>query len=129
MKKVLSMIMVLALCLSLCACGNNKEKVKNSLQGTWKAKWSSEGKNLSRYYSFEGESYTTGGVAYFGELEVETGIFEINDSCIHLIPDDGSEPIDLVYTFDKTSGEIELWWADEIPFEKVGENSAVAEEK
>jgi hypothetical protein len=76
------------------------------------------GKSISRYYTFKGETYTTGGVAVLGELETETGTFEINGSTIKLIPDDGSEPNELDFTYNEKTGEITLWWNDDVQFEK-----------
>ena len=104
------------MCFSLVACGGNK--VSDALQGSWVANWSFMGNKLSRYYTFKGDKYTTGGVAALGELETSTGTFEIKGSKIHLIPDDGSKGRDLDFTFNETTGEITLWWNDDVQFEK-----------
>ena len=114
MKKIIAILLLIVVCFSFCACGN----VKNALQGSWIAKWSVMDTELSRYYTFKGNTYTTGGTAMFGELDVVTGTYEIKDSTIHLIPDDGSEGGDLVYSYDNKTGKITLWWSDNIQFEK-----------
>lgn len=118
MKKALSLILVLVMCLSLVACGSNDKEISNALQGTWVAKWTAMGNNLSRYYTFKGETYTTGGVAALGELDTETGKFEITGSTIKLIPDDGSNPSELDFTFNEKAGEITIWWNNDVQFEK-----------
>lgn len=110
--------MVLVLLLSLCACGSSKSDVKDALQGTWTASWTASGQKISRYYTFKGNSYTTGGVALFGELEPETGTYEVKGSTIKLVPDDGSEGGGLDYTYNKNSGTVSLWWNDDVQFER-----------
>ncbi len=118
MKRIMSLLLVVVMCLSLVACGGNDKEISNALQGTWVAKWTAMGKSISRYYTFKGETYTTGGVAVLGELETETGTFEINGSTIKLIPDDGSESNELDFTYNEKTGEITLWWNDDVQFEK-----------
>ena len=73
---------------------------------------------MSRYYTFKDDSYTTGGTLISGDLDPETGTFEVKSDTIHLIPDDGSSESDLDYTYNKSSGTITLWWNDDVQFEK-----------
>ena len=119
MKKFIALLCIFILCVSLVACGGDeKDKIHDELQGTWTAEWNYKGTNINRYYTFKGDKYTTGGSAVFGALDIETGTFEIRESTIHLIPDDGSDENDLDYTYNKSSGKITLWWNDDIQFEK-----------
>lgn len=117
MKKTIAILLVLVICVSLGACGSDKEAVKNALQGSWTAKWTNQGTQISRYYTFKGNTYTTGGVAFFGELETETGTFEVMDTCIRLTPDDGSSATELDYTYNEKTGIVSLWWNDDIQFQ------------
>lgn len=117
MKKPIALLLVMVICLSLCACGGNQEEVKNALQGTWTAKWTYAGTQISRYYTFKGNTYTTGGVAIFGEVQTETGTFEVMDTCIRLTPDDGSSAIELDYTYNEKTGIVSLWWNDDVQFQ------------
>lgn len=118
MKKIIAILCILILCISIIACERTDAKIHDALQGSWVAKWTAAGKNIERYYTFKGNTYTTGGTALFGKLETETGRFEIRDSTIHLIPDDGSDGKDLDYTYNKDSGTITLWWNDDVQFQK-----------
>lgn len=118
MKKILSIILVMVMCLSLCACGSKTDKIKDAMQGTWVAEWTAIGKNISRYYTFKGNKYTTGGDAALGELATETGTFEITDSVIKFTPDDNSEHKDIEYSYNEETGEIILWWNDDVQFQK-----------
>lgn len=118
MKKIISLFLVVAIGFSLTACGIKDEQIRNALQGSWIANWTMLGKPLSRYYTFKGDTYTTGGVAVWGVVDKKTGIFEISNGTIKLIPDDGSDGGELDFTYNESSGEIILWWGDEIQFEK-----------
>lgn len=118
MKKVGALLWAVVMCLSLVACGGNNDDVVDALQGTWVAQWTNQGYKLSRYYTFKGDSYTTGGTLASGDLDPQTGTFEVKNDTIYLIPDDGSSESDLDYTYNKSSGTITLWWNDDIQFEK-----------
>lgn len=121
MKKFFSTIFVtvlLVFSLLFVACGEKENDVQTALQGTWTAKWTTLGREISRYYIFKGDSYTTGGIAFYGELDIKKGTYEIKDSVIHLIPDDGSEGNDLEYSYDKKTDTIILWWSSDIQFQK-----------
>lgn len=58
MKKTIAILLVLVICVSLGACGSDKEAVKNALQGSWTSKWTNQGTQISRYYTFKGNTYT-----------------------------------------------------------------------
>ena len=118
MKKLTALFLALVMTLSLVACGNSSGKIQDALQGSWVAEWTAYGKNISRYYSFKGDQYTTGGVAIFGAIDTKTGRYIIKNSSIHLIPDDGSEESDLDYAYNKSTGTLTLWWNDDIQFAK-----------
>ena len=100
-KKIGALLLIVAMCLSFCACGNKTNDVENALQGSWVAEWSAMGKKLNRYYIFNGNTYTTGGTAVFGEIATKKGTFEIKDSTIVLTPDDGSEESSIDYTYNE----------------------------
>lgn len=118
MKKVSTLLLAVVMCLSLVACGRNNDDVIDALQGTWVAQWTNQGYELSRYYTFKDDSYTTGGMLISGALDPKTGTFEVKNDTIHLIPDDGSSESDLDYTYNKSSGTVTLWWNDDVQFEK-----------
>ncbi len=118
MKKILALMLVSAMSLTLAACGGNSDDVRDALQGTWVAQWTFMGNKISRYYTFKGDSYTTGGRRASNAIEPETGTFEVKGDTIHLIPDDGTDGKDLDYTYNKSSGTITLWWSDDVQFEK-----------
>lgn len=128
MKKLFALLLALVLCLSLCACGGaNKDDIREELQGTWRASWTTDGARISRYYTFEGDRYTTGGVAFIvGELEPKSGTYKISNSTIRLTPDDGSEGNELDYSYDKETGTLTLWWSDDIELVKTANSEAAA---
>lgn len=116
--KVLALFLVLVLSFSMVACGASKSDIKDALQGSWVAKWTMMGKQITRYYTFKGDTYTTGGVTYLGKLDPETGTYKITNEFIVLTPDDGGKSNDLEYTYNKKTGEIVLWWNEDVQFEK-----------
>ena len=118
MKKILSIILVMLMCMSLCACGSKTDKVEKSLQGSWVAEWRVAGNPIGRYYIFKGDTFTTGRVTANGETNKTTGTYEITDSVIQFTSDDGSESKELEYSYNEETGEITLWWNDSIQFVK-----------
>lgn len=120
MKKTITTVLASILifsCSFFIACGDNKQDIKSAMQGTWSAEWTAYGAPISRYYTFKGDTYTTGGVAYLGKLNIESGTYEIKDTVIHLISNDGSTK-DLEYTYDKKTNTFILWWNNDIQFQK-----------
>ncbi len=121
MKKLVALILIFILVLGMVGCGGKEDDtatVRDALQGTWVANWSVMGKDLNRYFTFKDDTYTTGGKSILGALDRETGKYEIEESSIHFVPDDGSESFDLDYSYNKDLGTIILWWNDEIQFER-----------
>ena len=122
MKKILSTILLIVMCLSLCACGSKTDKINEALQGKWAAVWQVGDNVIGRYYIFKDNTYMTARVtANAGASEHESGTYEITDSVIQFLPDDGSEGKDLEYSYNEDTGEITLWWSDGIEFEKTEE--------
>lgn len=117
-KRIFAVVLVIVIGLSVFAGCGTKNEVKVALQGSWVAQWTAFGQPISRYYTFKGDTYTTGGTAIFGKLDTKTGTYEIKDSVILLIPHDGSEENGLEYTYDKKTGIITLWWNDDVQFQK-----------
>lgn len=39
MKRLIALLMALVMCLTLCACGVDEEKVKEELEGVWEYSW------------------------------------------------------------------------------------------
>ena len=112
-KRIIAVILVIMMSLSIFVGCGTRNNVKEALQGTWTAEWIYYGKQLSRYFTFEGDTYTTGGTAVLGKVDPKTGTYEIKASVIHLIRDDSVE-CDLEYTYNKANGTITLWWGDQV---------------
>lgn len=122
MKKIIVVLLILVMCIPLVACGGNEDEIQNALQGSWVAEWTAYGQSISRTYTFKGNNYTTSGITVFGSKDVKTGTFEVKDSTIHLISDDGSSESDLDFSYNKKTGELILWWNDDIQFQKKRAN-------
>lgn len=116
--KLLTISLAIMFCLFCCFACNSNKGIEQALQGTWVAEWTAYGKKINRYYTFKGNTYTTGGTAILGELDVEKGTYVIESSVIRLIPNDGSDSNDLDYTYNETTSTITLWWNDDIQFQK-----------
>ena len=119
MKKGISLVLALVMCLSLCACGGgNKDNVRHALQGSWVVKVSMLGETISRYCTFNGNKYTASSVYDSRKFATDTGTFEVREDTIHLIPDDGSSAKDFDYSYNKDNGTLILWFSDGLQFEK-----------
>lgn len=115
MKKVVSIILVLVMCISLIAC--TKSKVQSALQGSWSAKWYAYGYPVTVNYSIKGSKYTK--YHKFGNNSwTSTGTFEVTDSTIVFTSDDGISELPLDYYYDKTTGTITLWLSNGNQLEK-----------
>ena len=98
MKKVLSFVLVLALCLSLCACfGTTAEK---ELQGTWEHE-----NGMATYIFFEGR-FSCETIVAGMSLGIKEGSYEISDTAIVLHYDNGVDA-ELSYTFNSGLLQIE----------------------
>ena len=117
-NRVISVILVVMVCLSVLVGCVNKNKVKEALQGTWVAQWTLLDKQIVRYYTFSEDTYVTGGVAALGEVGPNVGTYEIKNSVIRCIEDDGSVANELEYTYDEATGTLTLWWSDSVQFQK-----------
>lgn len=119
MKRLIAIFLPLIMVLGLSSCGSNDvNEVREALQGSWDANWTYSGISLSRYYTFKGNTYTTGGVAALGPLDTKTGTYEIKDSRIYFFPDDGSSPNDLKFKYHSKTQTITLWWNEDVQFTK-----------
>ena len=119
MKRFIVLFLSLVMILGLSSCGSNDINIiRDALQGSWEANWTYEGTALSRYYTFTGNKFTTGGVAFLGKVNPRTGTYEIKNSCIHCVPDDGSGSNDLDYKYNKKTGTLTLWWDKDVQFTK-----------
>ena len=109
MKKVLSAILALVICLSLCACGVSKEKVEKDLQGTWEYTWyaSAVGFYCSSIYEFD-DGYFVETFIRDGEIVwVKNGFYIINEDEIEIWLSGEEDPYAiLVYAYD--DGELTL---------------------
>jgi uncharacterized lipoprotein YehR (DUF1307 family) len=94
MKRVLAILLAAVLALSLAACGANKGKVDEELQGIWS---STSGTTT---YVFDNGVFSAG--AYEGS-------YKINGSSITLTYDNGFEA-KFKYTFK--NGELTVFWGD-----------------
>ena len=114
MKKALSLILALVMCLSLCACGGSKEngvskeKVEEELQGTWEHIWysSSDGFTHRVFLEFDDGSldYT---VIRNGDVTSKHGYYVITNKVVEIWFDGKGEPFaELTYKYE--DGELSL---------------------
>lgn len=113
MKKVFSLILALVMCLSLCACGANKEKVKeeiqNELKGIWEYSWyaSAAGFECSVFYQFGDSGSMTETNVRNGKETVNHGYYIVTDDVIEIYYAGESEvKAELTYTYE--DGELSL---------------------
>ena len=100
MKKTIALILVLVLCLGLCAC--SAPLVENKLQGEWEGA-------LGTVYTFSDGEFTF--EAFVAGVSIGTieGTYEVHDSMIELDFDLGLDlgiDSELEYTYEK--GELEI---------------------
>lgn len=102
MKKVLSLILALVMCLYLCSCGVSKEKVEEDLQGTWEYAWyaSAVGFDCSLIYEFDDGRLIKTSIRN-GETSSEKGFYIITDEEIEIWFYGEEDPYArLVYTYE-----------------------------
>lgn len=83
MKKMISLVLVLALCLSLVACGISEEE----LAGTWTGSWTYNGNSFDRTLIFDDDGNYESIMYKNGELyKTESGTYEISGNNVDLHP-------------------------------------------
>lgn len=105
MKKIVAMMLALAMCLSLCACGGNPyAEVEEALQGEW---------TYTHRYGDSVYTFNDGTVVCKGNtLGVEhtsAGTYEIGDHAIHITYENG---IEAVFEYIYENGELSLKASD-----------------
>lgn len=118
MKKALSLVLALVLCLSLCACGNKLHKqadeVAEKLDGVWSTTWTAPLGKMEMVFKFEHNDGNAGTVEYYfmcdGDvLTHQTGTYGVS------IQTDGTVELAYLAEIDKDGNTKKL--------EKVMENT------
>lgn len=116
MKKFVSLLIILAILLSLGACSSSpdKETIEIELQGYWYVK----GQYFERYYHFADGKYESvlskkAGDTYY------SGTYEIRDDSIEIRQDGISESGFFPYTYNKDNGKFRLFWDDDKTMEMI----------
>lgn len=118
MKRLFVFVLAMAMAFCLFACGGKNDDVREALQGTWSAKWTAMGKNINVHYTFKGDKCTAGGRNYYGEEHSFTEPYEITENKIIVVAFENGKTKELEYTYNKKTGELILWYSDEIQLEK-----------
>ena len=73
MKKTISLLLALVLCLSLCACGSNYQKqaeeVAPKLDGKWGRSWTAPVGTMYQVYIFEFEDGNSGTAVLYNQVD------------------------------------------------------------
>lgn len=109
MKRFVSILIILVILLSLCACssGPDNEKIESELQGYWYVK----AQYFERYCYFADGQYKSVLSKKAGDT-IETGTYKIRDDSIEIIQDGISESGFLPYTYNEDNGKFRLFWVD-----------------
>ena len=91
MKKLTALFLVVVMCLSLCACGDQTKAIDKKLQGTW------EDSN-GVIYIFEEGRFSCEAKLLGISLGIQEGDYEITDRSIALYFDNGADSL-LEYTY------------------------------
>ena len=114
MKKALSLILALVLCLSLCACGVSKEngvskeKVEEELQGIWEHTFYSSADGFTHMVFFEFHEGSLDYTVYRGgDVVSRHGYYVITNKVVEIWFDGEGEPFaELTYKYE--DGELSL---------------------
>ena len=108
MKKALSLLLALVMCLSLCACGVSKEKVEEELQGTWEYTWyaSAVGFTCSVIYEFD-DGFLDYTFIRNGDVTSKHGYYVITNKVVEIwFAGEGEPYAELTYKYE--NGELSL---------------------
>ena len=108
MKKALSLLLALVMCLSLCACGVSKEKVEEELQGTWEYTWyaSAVGFTCSVIYEFD-DGFLDYTFIRNGDVTTKSGYYVITNKVVEIwFAGEGEPYAELTYKYE--NGELSL---------------------
>ena len=106
MKKMLAMILALCMLLSLCACGDNSDMMKELKTGTWTRNFDVMGTAFSETFSFKNEGeYVCASLIGGDSGTTEYGTYVVTDTTIDMTSESG-ETRSIYYTFE--DGYLEL---------------------
>ncbi len=100
MKKALSLLLALVLCLSMCACAGSTDK-----SSAFVGKWNTEDSKVSLIVNKD----KTGELTYYGETVAFSWIYDENSSMMVVTPDDESYNI-LSFTYLEESDSLYNTW-------------------
>lgn len=115
MKRLCVFLLTIVMVFCLIAC-SGKNDLRDALQGTWTAKWTFMGRPVSVYFTFKGDQCTAGGRDDFGTEHSSTESYKIEGNKIY------AAGYELEYSYNKKTGEIILWYNDDIQLER-GKNN------
>lgn len=101
MKKVLSLILSLVMCLSLCACGGSTDSIEKALQGKWIAETGDGG-----IYTFDNGRFTCETLISGLNLGVKEGSYKVSNNAIKLSYDNGVKS-ELKFTYENDTLSID----------------------
>ena len=100
MKKIIAFLLLVSLCVGLCACGTSKQKVESDLQGHWEYSWYASAVGLYCYSYYEFDSGTVNYTFIRGtSTTVEHGTYEITGSQV-IVTIDGSVKTRFDYSYE-----------------------------
>lgn len=84
MKKVLSLLLVLVMCFTLCACAPSSKDIMKKLQGTWTEITSIAGIPVITVYAFVDDTFALKRTIGYEVVSEETGTYTIQGNSIVL---------------------------------------------
>jgi hypothetical protein len=91
MKKIVLLLLVLFLCFSFSACGENESyEVAEKIDGTWTAVWESGLGQMANIYTFDYSGQDAGKCEFYNVMDGEvfvhyvSGVFEVRDGKISM---------------------------------------------
>lgn len=102
MKRIIALLMALVMCLTLCACGVDEEKVKEELEGVWEYRWyaTAVGFECSVVYQFGDNGSMIKTNVRNGKETVNYGYYIVTDDVIEIYFTGESEiQAELTYTY------------------------------
>lgn len=129
MKKAISLLLALVLCLSLCACGSNYQKqaeeVAPKLDGKWGRSWTAPLGTMYQVYIFEFEDGNSGTAVLYNQVDdtpmsAWNGTFSVStkkdgiiDLSFHTFVDNSGadepdEPMEMVVHYTYKNGNLSL---------------------